>query len=299
MVPPAPVDPASRVLHARLVRLLHALPAAQAGDVTSVHQARVASRRLREALPVAGPPQADAAWRRARRQARRITRALGPVRELDVALETLAEFEQRGVASPAALARVRAAIAADRQARRRKMLDELSPMRLQKLKRHLSGMAAARAPSDRDEALAGAARRVAVRAARLKDAIEHAGLVYLAERLHQVRIAAKKLRYAMELQRELQRSRATAHIRRLKAAQDQLGRLHDLEVLIDRTRAVQADLAASARRQATELDRLVRALEAECRQLHAGYLEARRGLIAVCEAALSPSPGGRSSSAAA
>jgi CHAD domain-containing protein len=202
MAPPAFVDPASRVLHARLIRLLHALPAAQAGDVTSVHQARVASRRLREALPVAGPPQADAAWRRARRHARRITRALGPVRELDVALETLAEFEQRGVAAPAALARVRAAIAADRQARRREMLDELSPMRLQKLKRHLSGMAAARAPSDRDEALAGAARRVAVRAARLKDAIEHAGLVYLAERLHQVRIAAKKLRYAMELLRD-------------------------------------------------------------------------------------------------
>ncbi|MFP5379623.1 MAG: CHAD domain-containing protein [Vicinamibacteria bacterium] len=55
MPSPSPADPAARLLHARLVRLLQTLPAAQAGDVTSVHQARVASRRLREALPVAGP----------------------------------------------------------------------------------------------------------------------------------------------------------------------------------------------------------------------------------------------------
>jgi CHAD domain-containing protein len=297
--PLASADPAGRVLQARLLRLLQALPAAQNGDVTSVHQARVASRRLREALPVAGGPDPGRDWRRARRQARRITRALGPVRELDVALETLDEFERRGGVAPAALNRVRQALLADRQERRRRMLEAITPMLLQKLRRRLGDVAARAAPADRAIALDEAARRVSVRAARLNEAIEHAGAVYLADRLHAVRIAAKKLRYAMELQRDLQRSRATARIRRLKAAQDELGRLHDLEVLIDRTRAVQADLAASSRRLAGELDRLVRALEDECRQIHATYLASRRALVAICAAVAGPSPDGRSSTAAA
>ncbi|MDP1569383.1 MAG: CHAD domain-containing protein, partial [Vicinamibacterales bacterium] len=185
-----------------------------------------------------------------------------------------------------------------RQARRREMLHALTPMRLQKLRRQLDLVAERPGPADRAQAIDEAAQRVSVRAARLKEAIAYAGAVYLADRLHAVRIAAKKLRYAMELQRELRRSRATARIRRLKAAQDELGRLHDLEVLIDHTRAVQADLAASSRRVATDLDRLVRALEEECRQLHAGYLASRRALLAICDAVADPSPDGRSSAAA-
>jgi CHAD domain-containing protein len=52
----------------------------------SVHQARVASRRLREALPVLRASVHQSRLGRVRRQVRRMTRALGPVRELDVAL---------------------------------------------------------------------------------------------------------------------------------------------------------------------------------------------------------------------
>lgn len=299
MPSPSPADPAARLLHARLVRLLQTLPAAQAGDVTSVHQARVASRRLREALPVAASAAAGADWRRARKHARRITRALGPVRELDVALETLAEFGERGVAPATALARVRRAIVAAREARRAEMLAALSPRRLTKLRREFDGLASRPDPADRAEALAQSAARVTTRAARLKAAIDHAGAVYLADRLHAVRIAAKKLRYAMEFDRELKRSRATARIRRLKEVQDLLGRLHDLEMLIEHTRAVQADLAATSRRASTDLDRLVRALEEECRQCHAAYLASRERLEGLCDAVGATDPGGHSSSAAA
>ena len=55
--------------------LSHALDAAIAGDVRGVHRARVASRRLSEALPVAGAilgKDLDAH----RRQVRRLRRAL-------------------------------------------------------------------------------------------------------------------------------------------------------------------------------------------------------------------------------
>ena len=86
------------LLRQRLVSLLQAMPAAQEGDEVSVHEARVASRRLREALPVLGARAKEAAVDRAGKGVRRITRALGPVRELDVTLSLLAEPEGKGAA---------------------------------------------------------------------------------------------------------------------------------------------------------------------------------------------------------
>ena len=65
--------------------------------------------------------------------------------------------------------------------------------------------------------------------------VENAAGLYLPDRLHEVRIAVKKLRYALEITKELSGSRATASILALKRAQDLLGRMHDLEVLIART----------------------------------------------------------------
>src|SRR5207244_9316211 len=57
-------------------------------------------------------------------------------------------------------------------------------------------------------------------------------------------------------------------IRTLKDAQDLLGRMHDLEVLIARTRGIQSSPGASTLKVSADLDRLVRRLETECRQLH-------------------------------
>ena len=79
--------------------------------------------------------------------------------------------------------------------------------------------------------------RAARRAEGLRAAIENAAGIYLPDRLHEVRIAVKKLRYALEIARDLSGSRATARIRTLKRVQDLLGRMHDLEMLIARTRA--------------------------------------------------------------
>ena len=69
--------------------------AAKSGQVKAVHRGRVASRRLREALSVI-----DAAYRHSHagklaRTVRRLTRALGPVREIDVALVELDRASRR------------------------------------------------------------------------------------------------------------------------------------------------------------------------------------------------------------
>jgi CHAD domain-containing protein len=272
------------LLRQRLVSLLKAMPAAQAGDETSVHQARVASRRLRQALPLLGV-RADAdALDRAGRRVRRITRALGPVRELDVTLLLLTELEKKGAAPARAIARVRAAVTAERQKRRREMLAAIKPSKLNKLRKRLVQVAAPeKRHVSKGNALAEANAQAAARAVQLKAAIEHAGGIYLADRLHRVRVAAKKLRYALEIQRELTKSRSTAHVNRAKVQQDLLGRMHDFEILIDRARGVQGTLAPRDRRGMAELKTLIRVLEDECRAGHAAYMQARPALLKMCD----------------
>ena len=272
------------LLRQRLVSLLKAMPAAQAGDETSVHEARVASRRLREALPVLGASADERTLGRAEKRVRRLTRALGPVRELDVTLLLLAELEGKGATAPRAIARVREKVTAERLARRQEMLEEITPSRLNKLCKRLVKVAAPESPPQppTDE-LVEAAQQAGKRARRLKAAIDHAGSIYLADRLHRVRVAAKKLRYALEIQRELTHSRTTARLTRLKVQQDLLGRMHDLEILIDRTRQVQEELPAGDRRSMAELDALVRMLEDECREGHAAYMQARPAMVKLCD----------------
>ena len=267
------------LLSQRLTTLIDAMPAAQAGDMRSVHQARVATRRLREALPVISASVSKRSLGRVRRQVRRMTRALGPVRELDVALAHLDELGGAGVVSPTALARVRQVVAHERLARRREMLDAITPGKLAKLRRRLGEVGTENDASLRAAAIEASEQQVTRRSQRLTAAIEYAGGLYLPDRLHAVRVATKKLRYALEIELELKKHRGAARIALLKRLQDLLGRMHDFQMLIDRTRQLQADVAGHDRNLAVELERLVVTLEQECRQLHAAYMRRRPSIL--------------------
>jgi CHAD domain-containing protein len=283
-------SPSELLIRQRLNALTRMLPAAQRGDVRSLHQARVATRRLREALPLLA---SGGRIRKLERVVQRITRALGPVRELDVALLTLDELEASGEVPRSAVARLRQVITQERTGLHAEMQRRLQRANLQKLEKRAIGAArktpapsAPRRGRVRDpERLAAAEARVARRATAVRAAIDNAAGIYLPDRLHEVRIAVKKLRYAMELARELSGSRAIVAIRTLKEAQDLLGRMHDLEVLIARTRAVQGSPSATNLRLSADLDRLVRRLETECRQLHGHFVASRHALLAICDRA--------------
>ena len=282
-----PRTPAPELFIAQKVNAVtRTLPAAREGDMRAVHQARVATRRLREALPLVG---SEKPARGVGRAARKLTRALGPVRELDVALQMLDEFEAAGEIPAAAIACLRSVVGEERERVHRAMvrcLDRCDPDKLRKkalaAARRLAPARGSRTPRD-PRRLIAAQRRSALRAERLRTAIDSAAGIYLPDRLHEVRIAVKKLRYALEITRELSRSRANASILALKRAQDLLGRMHDLEVLIARTRAIQGSAHAPNLRLSGDLDRLVRRLETECRQLHGHYMASRAKLLTVCE----------------
>ena len=110
-----------------------------------------------------------------------------------------------------------------------------------------------------------------------------AGHMYAPEQLHQVRIAAKKLRYAMELAFDAGVKSASAPVRAVKRAQDTLGRLHDLQVLQSHVAAVQAEPSGRSLPDGG-LDIISRALEDECRHLHARYVATMPKLAEVVEA---------------
>jgi CHAD domain-containing protein len=290
--------PSEFLILQRLRALSRTLPGARQGDVNTIHQARVATRRLREALPLVVDGRRR---RRLEKRVRVLTRQLGPVRELDVVLQTLDALEAGDVVPHDAITCLRSVVADERHRLHAGMVKHIDTFDLDKLRRKATASArerdadAAGSPrrgSRRDprrgrradpDRIAVADRRAARRATALRAAIENAAAIYLPDRLHEVRIAVKKLRYAMEVARDLRASRAVVNIRTLKRSQELLGRIHDLEVLIARTRAVQGSALASDLRLSSHLDRMVRHLENECRRLHGHYIATRASLLAVCD----------------
>lgn len=291
---PLLVAAAPSLLHSfrtRLQALVCELPGLELGRVEALHRARVASRRIRELLPLLELEHQPG--RKLNRQLRAVTRRLGRVRELDVWIGLIDEFDRSGKHSPAALTTLRHVIARERDAARRRLAVRLPVSKLARLAGRLERAVDPEkltAATDRAVDARRAKRaslwaldaRIARRAGGVREAIEIAGVLYSPERLHNVRIALKKLRYAAELSLEAGRPRLAADVTALKAAQDLLGRLHDYETLGARGRDAQASFPPVL---ATwpQLKSLVHALEDECRQMHARYMRDRTRLIAIAD----------------
>lgn len=262
----------SQLLLRRSQALKRHLPSAVAGDHAGVHQARVATRRLREAVPVLATGLKNSKAGKARRKIRRLTRALGTVRELDVTLHLVDELMQQTHLPRTALEEVRGHVIEERDRRREVMLQRLEGVDPDKLGRRLESVAQALDESPNEDWRPVLAARVAKRATRLEEAIGSASQMYSPERLHEVRIAAKKLRYGLELAADSGVRAAAPLVRRIKRVQDLLGRLHDMQVLQEHIGAVQAGPAASRKGMHDALDAVAGYVEAGCRHLHGRYL---------------------------
>ena len=261
------------------------MSAAVAGKDTGVHQARVASRRLREALPVLTEGLQNTKKSKAERKIRRLTQALGTVRELDVTLHLIDELTDRPSIPRTALTDVRAQVIEAREKRRAVMLERVGKVNTDKLSRRLREVASVVAnPTSGHAWRAALATRIVRRARRLEKAIDDAGQIYNPEALHDVRIAAKKLRYALEIADESGAAPCAVAVRTIRRVQDTLGRLHDLQVLQHHV----ADVAATPRsRRAPDaaLATLSRVIEDECRQMHGRYVAAIPQLLEAAQIA--------------
>ncbi len=278
----------SELLKKRVDQLTRVLDALEQGDVRALHQARVASRRLRELVPMLQLPRATG--RKIARRLRKITRQFGTVRELDVLLIQIDELHVSGRRASGGLGRVGVRVSKARDEARKQLSVTLPTSAMARLAHKLDRIAENLAAAERASSKAAARSwrwaieaRVAKRAERLAAAIAEAGAVYLPERLHTVRIAIKRLRYAVELSAEAAGTRVDADLRLLKRSQDLLGRAHDVQMLIDQARRTQASLAPPSVAVWRDLATLVTSLEDDCRRLHGRYMRMRDTLTALAE----------------
>ncbi|MEP7304917.1 MAG: CHAD domain-containing protein [Acidobacteriota bacterium] len=275
------------LLQPRLALFTRMLQGVEEGRPRAVHRTRVAVRRLREVLPVL---QLDSdVVRRLGRGLRRVTQRLGTVRELDAILLLVEAMGVSGRYDGTTLSRVAGAVAKERAEVPGRNGSRLSKGELRRLAAKLERVAEALKGEDRGrEASRGCQwavdARVRHRADALRKAVDAAGSVYLAERVHTVRIVLKKFRYAAELKAEMSGDGTWADdLAGLKRAQRLLGRLRDRQVLMDRVRQLQASLTPPDLGLWRALDSLLIAVEKECRRLHARYLRNAPELLRWCD----------------
>jgi len=268
----------------RFAKTLHGL---EQGDVRALHRARVGSRRLRELLPTLQVKN-PAVSRKLSKRLRKVTTRLGTVRELDVLLLLIDQLHLSRRDRSSAVGRVGVTVAKERDEARKHLFERLPIEEMRRIVRKLEGVAdelskaeASRSSSADRSWLWVVEARVARRASRLTMAINDAGAMYVPERLHVARIALRKLRYAVELAADIRGTQTDPALRALGRAQDLLGRVHDIQMMLDRVRQVQASLVPPNVTVWRELDALVVSLEDDCRRLHARYMRAREALAAL------------------
>jgi CHAD domain-containing protein len=266
--------------------MLHGL---EEGQVRAVHRMRVASRRLREILPVLQLDNDRSA--KLGRRLRKVTRRLGTVRELDVMLVLLEELQALNRYPSRAVNAVRRSIQGERRQVQKRLMAKLPLIELRRLGRRLteavdrlqvSESGKSKSPEGAWSWRWATEARVARRSRRLQTAIDRAGSVYLPERLHEVRIALKKLRYALEVATEAAGASESSDLRTLKHVQDVLGRLHDFQVLITRARGTFAALGPTPVTAGRDFETFIDVLEDDCRRMHGRYMHDRDAVLAVC-----------------
>lgn len=298
--------PRDRLWRKRLNELSAVWPDFVTGRTGGLHKTRVASRRIREALPIVGVAASPAKLKKLNRKMRALTRSLGPIRELDVELNLLEDKSKTDGVPGRAIEMVRRDVAARRQVLRQELAESAPVGDLKKLLKKLeriassgkeegrgkkgkaqkgkgqraSGKAQRKAESELEAQWRGVlATRLMRRAKGLASALDDAGPVYAPERLHEVRISTKKLRYALEIARDAGVAAATPLVRVLKRHQERLGHLHDLQMLLKHVRETEGTPGAGSR--VNDLTAYADALDRECRRLHADFVEHRAEVASV------------------
>ena len=218
----------------------HLAAAVESFDVKSVHQARVATRRLKAGLELLEPLTPAATVKPLARAGKRIRRRLGPLRDLDVMIESLSTMKLPAQ-SAIAIEWVREQLEKERRDARvddyehgkkpTKLLDPLDEWWRVRHKLECEHEAIdlliKQALHDRFDTFRKEADWVSGAATPPED---HGPID-----VHQLRIAGKALRYTLEL--------ADAHgldvpkgvLKKFKSMQESLGEWHDMVVLVETT----------------------------------------------------------------
>jgi len=243
------VDQSYQLLGARYVRKqLRALSreiegARKAEDLECVHQARVASRRLRSAMRVFGdgfPAKKVKTWRR---EIRRVTEGLGSARDKDVQIELVAAFlsEVTDAEKRPGIERLLLRLRQQRERIQPKVVKALKRLRDRGVLKDMRATTKAMLSELNGRDVTIQSPFVFVRAERLIIRRLEKLLAYqdcLSDpadkpRHHAMRIATKRLRYTMEICRPVYDGELDEAVTAAKHLQELLGDIHDCDVWID------------------------------------------------------------------
>ncbi len=270
----------SEVILSNLVTLSAKLPLVREGDVDAIHEARVATRRVRAALPLLSSARLGDSSDDVDSAVKALGRALGKARDQDAALKLVGEIEGRSPATAPAAAVLRARLVPQQLRQRRRLIKVMEGLdlgvldRLREAVHHETDRARRRMWGSPTTQLRLAAV-VGGLAQAVEEKVEHASGVYFPNRAHKVRVAIKKLRYATELMDRAEPVRKPS-VRVLKNAQEALGSAHDREMLLRRLSSLADDRDVPAARE------LAGVLEAESRSRFATYREMRPAVLTAC-----------------
>lgn len=265
-----------RKIDADVARLREAWPAAIGGDAAAMRHVRIATRRLRVALEAAARIGNRRRVESLTRRLKAIGRLLGPARDLGVTRDLLASELEAHPDEARALERATRAIKRYEKTVVIKMRRKADRMDIDEVARKL-GDAARAVDAGPRQLQSAVAFLLATRVARAERSLAACGALYEPETLHGLRVAVKKLRYAVEFAASFSMAqRRLAY--RLKPHQRRLGLWHDRVVLQRSLR--EADASSSGAVGTAVAERL----EAESRLAHGRIVRSLRYLGATIEA---------------
>jgi CHAD domain-containing protein len=200
--------------------------------VDPVHELRVASRRLQEALDFIEPCAPEKPRRKLHRRARRIRRFLGELRNADVMVELASDLMHR--LSPPERALLRpflSRLQAEAAGLRRRAIHRQGPpvpgvrKRIERLLKNLPRSCVISLDSRGFEILSKRIRQVSTA---LRDARRDGPIA-----MHRLRISVKRYRYALEFLEKAGRREMKGAIQETRNLQTELGHLHDLDVMLE------------------------------------------------------------------
>jgi len=263
------------------------MPGLLDGRLDSIHDARIATRRIREVLPLTHEWQRRHAADDLFEKFKQAGRSLGKVRDADVRIDLLRYLESRIPHAAPSLVLVRQRQQRERLVGMRKLVKRFERLGIGEELNRLSSGAAWRGSRfwvKRTGVWRQQLRHlIAERGHAAADAVVHATGVYFPNRAHAARIAIKKFRYAVEIGAHTGIvADDEALLRPLKKSQDLLGEMHDRQTLIDEL-TTQIDEASGF--DAGQIALVARVAEAEIADLHARVLARRERVVDACCAA--------------
>ena len=206
------------------------------GDIEFVHRMRVASRRLRSALVLFGECFDEEDVRKWNRAVRFVTKNLGEARDLDVQIEFLKAFVDSHEKYPSLMG-LSAELEGQRANAQPRIVSGLEKLErkgtLKEMRRTYDEIRNAPRCSVPYGTMERAFHHISDR---LDDLLSLQDCVHQPEakdRQHQMRIAAKRLRYTMEAFVTLYGETLQNKIVIVRDMQDRLGELHDCDVWVD------------------------------------------------------------------